>query len=255
MTDRDHTDDPAETQGVRLQKVLAQAGVGSRRACEILIDEGRVEVNRRVVTEQGVRIDPDRDVVHVDGSRIPPPRRHAYLAFNKPRGVVSTMDDPEGRPTVTDYLPGRSDRLFHVGRLDTDTEGLLLLTNDGDFAHKLAHPSYEVPKTYLAQVTGVMDRATVTRLRKGITLPDGPVRPDRLKVVSRAADKCMVEIVLHEGRNHIVRRMLEAMGHPVRRLARTAVGPVQLGRLPVGETKELSREELGALLELLDRRS
>ena len=145
-----------EPQGIRLQKVLASAGVASRRACEVLISEGRVEVNGEVVTEQGRRVDPDTDVIRVDGSRIPPPRRHRYLVLNKPRGVVSTMDDPEGRRTLADLVPDRQGRLFHVGRLDTDTEGLLLLTNDGDFAHRLAHPSFEVPKTYLAEVSGVV---------------------------------------------------------------------------------------------------
>ena len=173
--------------------MLAAAGLASRRASEIMISEGRVEVNGRVVTEQGLRIDPERDVVRVDGSRIPPPRHHLYLVLNKPRGVVSTLDDPEGRRTINDLLAnlrhGKQSRLFHVGRLDTDTEGLLILTNDGEFAHRLAHPSYEVPKTYLAEVAGVVTQATVKRLREGITLDDGPVRPSAVKVVSSAGEK------------------------------------------------------------------
>ena len=243
-----------EPEGVRLQKVLAAAGLASRRASEIMISEGRVEVNGRVVTEQGLRIDPERDVVRVDGSRIPPPRRHLYLVLNKPRGVVSTLDDPEGRRTINDLLAnlrhGKQSRLFHVGRLDTDTEGLLILTNDGEFAHRLAHPSYEVPKTYLAEVAGVVTPATLKRLREGLTLDDGPVRPSAVKVVSSAGEKSLVKITLLEGRNRIVRRTMEAVGHPVRRLSRTGIGPVRLGNLKVGAFRELSRDELGALLDL-----
>ena len=238
-----------ETGGVRLQKVLAAAGVASRRACEIMISEGRVEVNGRLVVEQGTRVDPDRDVIRVDGSRIPPPRRHQYLVLNKPRGVVSTLADPEGRRTLADFLPGR-ERLFHVGRLDTDSEGLLILTNDGEFAHRLAHPSYEVPKTYLAEVAGVVNQATLRRLRGGISLDDGPVRPTGVTLVSTGTDRSLIKITLHEGRNHIVRRTMEAVGHPVRRLSRTGIGPVRLGNLKVGEVRDLTRDELGGLLDL-----
>lgn len=243
--------DTNDDQGIRLQKVLAAAGIASRRASEAMIAEGRVEVNGRLVLEQGLRVDPDRDEIRVDGSRIPPPRRHAYLVLNKPRGVVSTMDDPEGRPTLVDFLGGRRERLFHVGRLDTDTEGLIILTNDGEFAHRLAHPSYEVPKTYLAVVEGKVDRRTIQRLTKGITLDDGPVRPDRVRLRNAAEDRSMVEVVLHEGRYRIVRRMFDSVGHPVRDLARIAIGPVRLGRLPSGELRELGRDELGSLLDLV----
>jgi len=244
--------------GVRLQKVLAQAGIGSRRACEALIGEGRVEVNSEVVTEQGRRVDPERDVIRVDGARIPPPRRHLYLALNKPRGVVVTMDDPEGRRTVADVLAEgasrslKKERLFHVGRLDTDSEGLLILTNDGDFAHKLAHPSYQVPKTYIVEVTGVVSPQTLRRLRRGITLEDGPVRPTSVKIVSSAGEKSLLKITLQEGRNRIVRRTMEAVGHPVRRLSRIGIGPVRLGNLQTGEYLELTAEELGGLLDLTD---
>ena len=244
--------------GVRLQKVLAQAGIGSRRGCEALIGEGRVEVNSEVVTEQGRRVDPERDVIRVDGARIPPPRRHLYLALNKPRGVVVTMDDPEGRRTVADLLAEgasrslKKERLFHVGRLDTDSEGLLILTNDGDFAHKLAHPSYHVPKTYIVEVTGVVGPQTLRWLRRGITLEDGPVRPTSVKIVSSAGEKSLLKITLPEGRNRIVRRTMEAVGHPVRRLSRIGIGPVRLGNLQVGEYRELTREELGGLLDLTD---
>lgn len=241
----------AEPEGIRLQKVLAAAGIASRRASEILIDEGRVEVNGKVVTEQGMRVDPERDHIRVDGSRIPPPRRHLYVLLNKPRGVVSTMEDPEGRETLSDYLPKTKERLFHVGRLDTDTEGLIILTNDGDFAHKLAHPSFEVPKTYLAEVVGAIDNRTIKRLEKGVTLEDGPVKPDRVSLKSRTDSKSLLTITLHEGRNRIVRRMMDSVGHPVDRLARVAIGPVRLGSLQVGRTRDLTREELGALLDLI----
>ncbi len=240
-----------ETEGIRLQKVLAAAGIASRRASENLIHEGRVEVNGRVVTEQGLRVDPERDTIRVDGSRIPPPRHHKYLVLNKPRGVVSTMEDPEGRPTLSDYLPRTKERLFHVGRLDTDTEGLIILTNDGELAHRLAHPSYEVPKTYLAEVAGSLDNKTLRRLEKGVTLDDGPVRPDKIKLVSRTDRRSLVNITLHEGRNRVVRRLMDAVGHPVDRLARIAIGPIRLGQLPVGETREVTRDELGALLDLV----
>lgn len=243
---------PTEPEGTRLQKVLAAAGIASRRASEILIDEGRVEVNGKVVTEQGMRVDPERDTIRVDGSRIPPPRRHLYVLLNKPRGVVSTLEDPEGRPTLSDYLPRTKERLFHVGRLDTDTEGLIILTNDGDFAHKLAHPSYEIPKTYLAEVAGNVENRTIKRLEKGITLEDGPVRPDRVSLKTRGDGRSLLTITLHEGRNRIVRRMMDSVGHPVDRLARVAIGPVRLGSLKVGTTRELTREELGALLDLID---
>lgn len=240
-----------DTEGVRLQKVLAAAGIASRRASEILIEEGRVEVNGQVVTEQGRRVNPETDHIRVDGARIPPPRRHLYLVLNKPRGVVSTMEDPEGRRTLSDYLPRTKERLFHVGRLDTDTEGLIVLTNDGDFAHRLAHPSYQVPKTYLVQAAGVMDNRTIKRLEKGVTLDDGPVKPDKVKLISRAQDRTLLSITLHEGRNRVVRRMLDTVGHPVDRLSRTEIGPIRLGNLKVGETRELTREELGALLDLV----
>lgn len=234
--------------GIRLQKVLATAGVGSRRSSEELIAQGRVEVNGKVVTEMGMRVDPEKDTIRVDGSRIPPPRRHVYLVLNKPKGVVSTMVDPEGRPALDVYVPPRQ-RLFHVGRLDTDTSGLLILTNHGDFAHRLSHPSYEVPKTYLVDVEGLLDNRTLSRLSKGVTLEDGPVHPDNVKLVTRSEHGSIIQITLHEGRNRIVRRMMDTVGHPVRELSRIAIGPVRLGRLPVGETRELTRDELGALLD------
>ncbi len=240
------------TEGIRLQKVLSQAGIASRRAAENMIAEGRIEVNGEVVTTQGRRVNPERDVIRIDGARIPPPRRHLYLALNKPRGIVSTMDDPQGRSDLKEFLP-RNTRLFHVGRLDTDTEGLLIMTNDGDFAHKLAHPSHEVPKTYVVECEGYLDNPVLKRLEKGLVLEDGPIRPDKVKLMRRTESRSLVQITLHSGRNRIVRRMFDAIAHPVRKLARIAIGPVRLGMLPLGETRELTREELGALLDIIEK--
>lgn len=239
----------ADQEGIRLQKVLAQAGVGSRRACEELIERGKVSVDGSVVRVQGMRVDPSTAVIHVGGERIPTGQEHVYLALNKPEGVVSTMSDPEGRPSLQDYVADRTERLFHVGRLDAESEGLLLLTNDGELAHRLAHPSFEVPKTYLVQVPGPVARDLGRRLKAGIELDDGPARVDEFRVVSSAAGRVMVEIVLHEGRNRIVRRMLAETGYPVERLVRTRIGPVRLGDLRVGRTRTLSRPEVGSLLE------
>ena len=234
-------------EGVRLQRVLAAAGLGSRRACELLIEEGRVEVDGKTIRVQGVRVDPDRAVIKVDGMRIASAPGHVYLALNKPKGVVSTMSDPEGRPSLADYVADRSARLFNVGRLDVDTEGLILLTNDGDLAHRLAHPSYGVEKTYLAEITGPVARDVGKRLRAGVELDDGVVHADSFRLVSTVGSRVMVEVSLHEGRKHVVRRMLAEVGHPVSRLVRTSVGPVALGNLQPGKHRRLSQQEVGAL--------
>jgi 23S rRNA pseudouridine2605 synthase len=234
---------------IRLQKLLAQSGVASRRRCEELMLEGEVEVDGEVVTRLGTKVDPRTAVIKVSGKRLPPVSEHVYLVLNKPRGVVSTMSDPQGRPTLTDLVADRPERLFHVGRLDTDTSGLLLLTNDGDFAHRMAHPSFEVEKTYVAEVAGRIDKAVVAELLAGVTLDDGPVEVRRARVIATAAEKSIIELVIHEGRNRIVRRLLDAVGHPVRKLTRTRIGPVTLGRLTPGELRDLTREELGELLD------
>lgn len=240
-------------EGIRLQKVLAQAGVASRRAAEEMIDEGRVEVNGEIIITQGRRVDPEHDEIRVDGSRIPTARRHLYYVLNKPRGVVSTMDDPDGRPCLAD-LEGvpHNERLFHVGRLDTETEGLILLTNDGEFGNRMSHPSYKVLKSYLAEVEGHVDDKVIRRLAKGLTLDDGPVKPDSVRLVQASETKSLVEVSLHEGRNRIVRRMMDSVAHPVRKLSRTAIGPVRVGRLGVGDMRPLSREELGKLFDIVD---
>jgi 23S rRNA pseudouridine2605 synthase len=234
---------------IRLQKLLAQSGVASRRKCEELMLAGQVVVDGEVVTRLGTKVDPRTAVIRVAGRRLPPISAHVYLALNKPRGVVSTMSDPEGRRTLQDLVADRPERLFHVGRLDTDTEGLILLTNDGDFAHRLAHPSYEVDKTYVAEVEGRVSPATLRSLLAGVTLDDGPVTVSQARVVQQATEKSIVELVIHEGRNRIVRRLLDQVGHPVRRLTRTAIGPVVLGRLGKGEMRELTLDELGHLLD------
>lgn len=234
---------------VRLQKLLAQSGVASRRKCEELMLAGEVEVDGEVVTRLGTKVDPRTAVIRVGGKRLPPVSANVYLVLNKPRGVVSTMSDPEGRPTLTDYVGDRPERLFHVGRLDTDTDGLIILTNDGDFAQRLAHPSYEVEKTYVAQVRGVVTKATLKRLKQGITLDDGPVEVRRARVISTEGKRSIVEVVIHEGRNRIVRRLLDHVGHPVQQLTRTRIGPVALDRLRQGTVRELTRDELGTLLD------
>jgi 23S rRNA pseudouridine2605 synthase len=239
--------DVHDPDGVRLQKLLAAAGVGSRRTCENLITAGRVAVDGHVVTELGVRIDPNNQTVHVDGSRVQLDESRVYLAFNKPLGVVSTMSDDLGRPCVGDFVSNRKERLFHVGRLDADTEGLLLLTNDGELAHRLQHPSYGVLKTYVAQIPGPVPRDLGKRLRAGIELDDGPVKIDSFKLVDSAPGKALVEVQLHEGRKHIVRRLLEAVGHPVITLVRTDVGPIRLGDLRSGRMRSLNRPEIGQL--------
>jgi 23S rRNA pseudouridine2605 synthase len=238
---------------IRLQKLLAQSGVASRRKCEELMLDGLVEVDGEIVTRLGTKVDPRTAVIRVDGKRLPPISPNVYLVLNKPRGVVSTMSDPEGRPTLTDYVADRPERLFHVGRLDTDTSGLILLTNDGEFAHRMAHPSYEVDKTYVAEVDGEVTKETLQRLRAGVTLEDGPVTVSQARLVSagqgNARGRSIVELVIHEGRNRIVRRLLDEVGHPVRRLTRTAIGPVQLSGLKKGALRELSTDELGGLLD------
>jgi 23S rRNA pseudouridine2605 synthase len=233
--------------GVRLQKILAAAGLGSRRHCEDLIGEGRVEVDGEIVRRFGARVDPAHQIIRVDGRRIPARQDLVYLALNKPPGVLSTMSDPRGRRTLAEFVGDRPERLFHVGRLDYDTEGLLLLTNDGELAHRLAHPRYGMLKTYLADVPGPLPRDLGRRLSSGIMLDDGEVTVDRFRVVEQASGRALVEVTLHEGRKHIVRRLLAEVGHPVHRLVRTSVGPVRLGSLRPGTVRALTTAEIGEL--------
>lgn len=240
------TKDVHDPDGIRLQKLLASAGVGSRRVCEQMITEGRVEVDGQIVTELGVRINSEQ-VVHVDGVRVTLDESRVYLAFNKPLNVVTSMNDDLGRIDIGDYFGDRKERLFHVGRLDSDTEGLLLLTNDGDLAHRLQHPKYGVLKTYLAQIRGPVPRDLGKRLREGIELEDGPVKVDSFRVVDSQPGKAIVEVILHEGRKHIVRRMLAEAGHPVLSLVRTQIGPIRLGDTKPGKFRRLTKGEVGDL--------
>jgi 23S rRNA pseudouridine2605 synthase len=233
--------------GVRLQKVLASAGVGSRRYCEELIGEGRVEVDGEIVRRFGARVDPQHQIIRVDGKRIPASEDLVYLALNKPAGVLTSMSDSRGRQTMSDLLGDVAERLFHVGRLDYDTEGLMLLMNDGELAHRLAHPRFGVPKTYLAEVPGPVPKEAGRKLLSGIELEDGVASADKFRVVEQVGARALVEITLHEGRKHIVKRMLAATGHPVSRLVRTQVGPVALGSLRPGSTRRLSTSEIGDL--------
>ncbi|MEV0965900.1 pseudouridine synthase [Streptomyces sp. NPDC049910] len=237
----------AEQEGERLQKVLARAGYGSRRACEELVDQARVEVNGEIVTEQGLRVDPAKDVIKVDGLTVAT-QSYQFFALNKPAGVVSTMEDPDGRQCLGDYVTNRETRLFHVGRLDTETEGIILLTNHGELAHRLTHPKYGVQKTYLAAIQGPLPREVGKRLREGIQLEDGYARADHFRVVEQTGKNYLVEVVLHEGRKHIVRRMLAEAGFPVDKLVRTAFGPIALGDQKSGWLRRLSNTEVGMLM-------
>lgn len=237
-------------EGVRLQKVLSQAGVASRRVAERMISDGRVEVDGQVVTELGTRVDPHMSVVRVDGARVMLDDTLVHLALNKPRGMQSTMSDELGRPCIGDLIEHRvrgNKKLMHVGRLDADTEGLILLTNDGELAHRLMHPSYEVPKTYLATVNGTVPRGLGKTLRAGVELEDGPVAVDDFAVMDAVPGKTLVRVTLHEGRKRLVRRLLAEVGHPVQSLVRTEIGAVSLGNQRPGSIRPLRRDEIGAL--------
>ncbi|WP_144673650.1 pseudouridine synthase [Arthrobacter sp. U41] len=235
--------------GIRLQKVMASAGVASRRVCEEMIAEGRVEVDGQVVTELGVRVDPKSAVIHVDGLRIQLDENMVYMVFNKPKGVVSTMEDPDGRPCISDFVRNsHGERLFHVGRLDVATEGLLLLTNDGELANRLTHPSYEVPKTYLVQVRGPFPQGIGAELKAGVELEDGIASVDSFRLVDSTPGHVLIEVVLHSGKNRIVRRLFDAVGFPVLRLVRVKVGPIGLGDQRQGSIRNLGKQEVGHLL-------
>ncbi|MDQ0983687.1 pseudouridine synthase [Streptomyces sp. V2I9] len=237
----------AEQEGERLQKVLARAGMGSRRACEELIDQSRVEVNGEIVVEQGMRVDVHKDEIKVDGLTVAA-QSYLFFALNKPAGVVSSMEDPDGRQCLGDYVTNRETRLFHVGRLDTETEGIILLTNHGELAHRLTHPKYGVKKTYLAAIQGPLPRDLGKRLKDGIQLEDGYARADHFRVVENTGKNYLVEVTLHEGRKHIVRRMLAEAGFPVDRLVRTSFGAIPLGDQKSGWLRRLTNTEVGMLM-------
>ncbi|MFV0372518.1 pseudouridine synthase [Microbacterium sp.] len=246
------TDGP---EGVRLQKVLANAGVASRRVCEQLIVAGRVRVNGVTVTALGTRVRPETDIVDVDGTAIQLDASKRYVMLNKPTGVVSSMRDEQGRPDLRRYTREWPERLFNVGRLDAETSGLLVLTNDGELAHVLAHPSFGVDKIYIAKVRGTVAPQTVQRLRAGVDLDDGPIAADKARLLDTSVGSSLVELTLHSGRNRIVRRMLAEVGHPVIELVRRQFGPLHLGTLPAGAARELTTVERGALLTLARRPS
>lgn len=236
----------------RLQKVMAHAGVASRRVCEEMISAGRVKVNGKVQRRLGSRVGPN-DIIHVDDKRIfTDDDTHLTVAFHKPEGVVSTMDDPEGRPAVGDFIGHYDTRLYHVGRLDIATEGLLLLTNDGELAHRLTHPSWQVPKTYIATVRGKMPRGLARHMRDGIELDDGPAKADTFTILEATSELSLVRLTIHMGRNRVVRRMLETAGFPVIRLVRTDVGPISLGEMRPGKSRPLNSKELAELMALVE---
>ncbi|WP_346846026.1 pseudouridine synthase [uncultured Rothia sp.] len=239
--------------GVRLQKLMAQAGVASRRVCEEMIEEGRVTVNDQLVTELGVRVNPDKVSARVDGITIQTNDKLVYMVLNKPSGVVSTMEDPDGRPCISDFLrKSMNERVFHVGRLDVETEGLLLLTNDGELANRLTHPSYEIPKTYLVQVRGPVELGVSNQLKKGVRLEDGVARVDGFRLIDSTPGHVLIEVVIHSGKNRIVRRMFEEVGYPVEKLVRVSMGPVRIGSQKQGTIRNLSKVEIGELLASVD---
>lgn len=238
--------------GVRLQKVLAEAGVGSRRQCEYLIEQGRVEVDGQIVLELGVRVDPKINVIAVDGLRIQTDASKVTIVLNKPAKMMSSMSDPEGRPTIAELVQNRTERLFHVGRLDYDSEGIIILTNDGELANKLAHPKYAITKKYLVTVKGRVPNGLGSQMLKGIELEDGWAEFDRYRVIDATPLESLIEVELHSGRNRIVRRMFDEVGHPVLRLVRTQIGPIKIGDLKQGRYRVLGKVELGTLMKSVD---
>lgn len=233
-----------------MQKFLAMAGIASRRASEKLILEGRVQVNGKTVRELGVKVNPDVDEVRVDGEICRLKKKPIYILLNKPKGVLTTVKDPFGRPTIMDLLKGVKDRVFPVGRLDKDTEGLLIITNDGELSYKLTHPKYEIEKTYIAKVLGVPDERDIKKLKHGIVLDDGKTAPARVRVLKKGANFAVLEIIIHEGRKRQVRRMCEAIGHPVLSLRRTRIGRLTLRGLPPGCWRYMTEDEIRYLKNL-----
>jgi 23S rRNA pseudouridine2605 synthase len=250
--DDNASDDVPTSAGDRLQKVLASAGIASRRECEQLILEGRVEVDRQVVTELGTRVEPQRQEIRVDGESLPQPKL-VYFAVNKPEGVVSTSRDPAGRPRVTDLLPPNTPRVFCVGRLDITSEGLILVTNDGELANGLTHPRHGVEKIYQVQVAGQVEREVLGQLHRGMHLAEGFAHVKHVRIKTRRKKSTILEMVLDEGRNREVRRLLARVGHKVQRLKRVAVGPVRLGELPTGAVRPLTSKEIQSLRKAVAR--
>ena len=237
-----------DSNSIRLQKLLAQAGFGSRRKCEDMITEGRVEVDGELVTELGTRVDPHKQQVRVDGSRVRVNPNHVTLALNKPSKVLSAMDDPKGRYTLRDIVGDKYERIFHMGRLDYDSEGLILMTNDGELSQHVMHPKYEVEKTYVATLEGKISGTVCRRLvTTGVQLDDGWIKLDHCAIIDSSRDHTMVKVVLHSGKNRIVRRIFGSIGFPVKRLVRTQIGPIKLGDLKPGSYRVLSQTEVRSL--------
>jgi 23S rRNA pseudouridine2605 synthase len=232
---------------IRLQKVLAQAGLASRRKAEELIAQGRIEVNGKIVREPGTKVDPQRDLVRVDGRLLADREKKVYFILYKPAGMVTTLSDPQGRPTIKDCLKGISERVFAVGRLDWDAEGALLLTNDGELANHLMHPRYQVPRTYLAKVKGEPDAATLAKLREGVRLEDGVIKPERVEIERETEKNTWVRLVVAEGRPHLVKRLCAAVGHPVVRLFRPQYATIGVVGLQPGEYRVLTPPEVESL--------
>lgn len=234
---------------IRIQKILANAGIASRRKAEELIIDGRITVNGKIAVI-GMKADPERDYIKLDGRLISKPEPKVYYMFNKPADVVTSLSDPEGRPTVGDYLKGIKYRVFPVGRLDYDSEGLLLITNDGDFANSLLHPSKKIPKTYVVKVKDIIDDNKLQILRRGVRLEDGLTAPAKVKRLRQTDNNSWIEITIYEGRKRQIRRMLEKVGHPVIKLRRIAIGSLKLGDLKTGQMRRLTNEEVKSLKEL-----
>jgi len=231
----------------RIQKILAKAGIASRREAERMIVEGRITVNGKFVDALGFKADPSKDHIKVDGKRMNPFEPKITLLLNKPRGFLSTVKDPEGRPTVMDLIKKVKWRVYPVGRLDFDAEGLLLLTNDGDLAYTLSHPKFSIPRTYWVKVAGVLEEKKIARLERGVMLEDGRARAVSFSIVRQGEKNSWVRVVVTEGRNHLVKRMLSAIGYSVLKLKRTKFGPIQLGDLPFGQFRYLTPHEIMSL--------
>lgn len=236
-----------EPKAERLQKIIAEAGISSRRKAEELIREGRVRVNRRVVTELGTKADPSSDTIEVDGKAIPRRSPKVYILLNKPKGFISSLSDPEGRPVVTELLRKSKARVFPVGRLDYDAEGVLLMTNDGELSNRLIHPGYKVPKKYLVKVRDVPARNALDRLEKGVYLEDGKTMPAKARLVSKTKENSWIELTVFEGRNRLVKRMCMAIGHPVMKLKRVEFAGLKLGSIERGGWRFLTEKEVEGL--------
>ena len=236
---------------LRLQKILAQAGVASRREAEKIILAGRVKVNNTTITELGTKTDPEKDIIQVDGQKLSLAEKKVYYLLNKPTGYVTTMKDPQGRSTVADLISHIPERVYPVGRLDYDSSGLIIITNDGELANAMAHPKKEVDKYYEAKVTGIPSKEALLKLKKGIMLEDGMTAPARVQILKKDRAKALLEIIIHEGRNRQVRRMCEAIGHKVFKLKRSRFGSIKLGSLPPAKVRLLTPKEVENLRNLL----